>query len=138
MERLIKSVQKFCEIIELAASVLVSVGIVLSVISLLRDFEIFQHLLNDMSVFREYLEKIFFIVIGIEFVGMLCRPSSDNVLEVLIFLVARHMIVGDTSPYEDFVSVISIALLCVLRRYLHDTKDKHSVRKKAAQEEHIS
>ena len=59
MERLIKSVQKFCEIIELAAAVLVSVGIVLSVISLLRDFEIFQHLLNDMSVFREYLEKIF-------------------------------------------------------------------------------
>ncbi len=30
MERLIKSVQKFCEIIELAAAVLVSVGIVLS------------------------------------------------------------------------------------------------------------
>ena len=136
MERLIKSVQKFCEIIELTAAVLVSVGIVLSVISLLKDFEIFQHLLTDMSVFREYLEKIFIIVIGIEFVGMLCRPSSDNVLEVLIFLVARHMIVGDTSAYEDFVSVISIALLCVLRRYLHDAKERHPLQKKPVQEDH--
>lgn len=120
MEKLIKTVQKFCELIELIAAVLVSIGIILSIISLLKDFTIFQHLLEDTAAFREYLERIFIIVIGIEFVGMLCRPSSDNVLEVLIFLVARHMIVGETSPYEDFVSVISIALLCLLRRYLRN------------------
>ncbi len=130
MEKFIKSVQKFCEVVELIAAVLVSVGIVLSIVSLLKDFTIFQHLMEDMSVFREYLEKIFIIVIGIEFVGMLCRPSSDNVLEVLIFLVARHMIVGETSPYEDFVSVISIALLCLLRRYLHDHKHISSFQSK--------
>lgn len=123
MEKLIKTVQKFCELIELVAAVLVSVGIILSIISLLKDFTIFQHLLEDTSAFKEYLERIFVIVIGIEFVGMLCRPSSDNVLEVLIFLVARHMIVGETSPYEDFVSVISIALLCLMRRYLR-SKEK--------------
>lgn len=120
MEKLIKAVQKFCELIELIAAVLVSIGIILSIISLLKDFTIFQHLLEDTAAFREYLERIFIIVIGIEFVGMLCRPSSDNVLEVLIFLVAHHMIVGETSPYEDFVSVISISLLCLMRRYLRN------------------
>ncbi len=45
-------------------------------------------------------------------------------MEVLIFLVARHMIVSDTTPMEDFISVISIILLCVLRRYLHVTREK--------------
>ena len=124
MEKIIKNIQKFCEIAELIAALLVSFGIVLSIISLLTDLSIFRHLLEEVSVFKEFLERILMIVIGIEFVGMLCRPSSDNVLEVLIFLVARHMIVGETSPYEDFVSVISIALLCLLRRYLHDTKEK--------------
>lgn len=124
MEKIIKIIQKFCEIAELVAAILVSVGIVLSIISLLTDLSIFSHLLEEASVFKEYLERILMIVIGIEFVGMLCRPSSDNVLEVLIFLVARHMIVGETSPYEDFVSVISIALLCLLRRHLHNTKEK--------------
>ena len=64
------------------------------------------------------------LVIGIEFLGMLCRPSSENVIEVLIFLVARHMIVGDTTPYQDFVSVISVALLCVVRRYLRVSGEK--------------
>ncbi len=64
------------------------------------------------------------IVIGIEFLQMLCRPNSDNVMEVLIFLVARHMILGDTTPVDDFVSVISVGILCALRRYLHVTRKK--------------
>ena len=119
MEKIIKNVQKFCEIVELVAAALVVVGIVLSIIGLFKDFTIFQHMLDDTTVFKEYLERVLMIVIGIEFVGMLCRPSSD----MLIFSVARHTIVGETSPYEDFVSVISIALLCLLRRYLHDKKD---------------
>ena len=94
MEKIIKNVQKFCEIVELVAAALVVVGIVLSTIGLFKDFTIFQHMLDDTTVFKEYLERVLMIVIGIEFVGMLCRPSSDNVLEMLIFLVARHTIVG--------------------------------------------
>ena len=45
-------------------------------------------------------------------------------MEVLIFLVARHMILGDTTPVDDFVSVISVGILCALRRYLHVTRKK--------------
>ena len=80
--------------------------------------------MNHTESFRTYLDQIFVIVIGIEFLQMLCRPNSDNIMEVLIFLVARHMIVSETTPFEDFISVISIILLCVLRRYLHDTREK--------------
>ena len=46
---------------------------------------------------------------------MLCQPSADTVLEVLIFLVSRHMIIGDTSAFEDFVSIVSIALLFAIK-----------------------
>ncbi|MCM1044649.1 MAG: hypothetical protein NC417_03980 [Candidatus Gastranaerophilales bacterium] len=118
MEKFRKGMQMICEILELLAAVLVLIAIVLSIFSIFKDFAIFQSLANDVSAFRGYLDNIFTIVIGIEFLSMLCRPNSDNVIEVLIFLVARHMVVGDTTPYEDFVSVISVALLCLLRRHL--------------------
>ena len=49
---------------------------------------------------------------------MLCQPSADTVLEVLIFLVSRHMIIGDTSAFEDFVSIVSIALLFAIKKYI--------------------
>lgn len=126
MEKFKKHMQHICEILELAAAVLVLIAILLSLFSIVKDIAVFQQLLNDTAAFKIYLENIFTIVIGIEFLAMLCRPNSDNVIEVLIFLVARHMIVGDTTPYEDFVSVISVALLCVLRRYLKYTRKKES------------
>lgn len=123
-EKLRKLIQKICALLDLAAAFLVLVAIVLSIIGLVSDVSVFQKLLTDPSEFKHYLEQIFMLVIGIEFLGMLCRPSSENVIEVLIFLVARHMIVGDTTPYQDFVSVISVALLCVVRRYLRVTGEK--------------
>ena len=116
-----KNIQRLCESLEMAVAVIVLVGIVMSIFSLLSDFEIFRLMLEDTAKFKPFLEDIFVIVIGIEFLQMLCRPNSDNIMEILIFLVARHMIVGDTTSFEDFISVISVGLLCVLRRYLHVT-----------------
>lgn len=122
-EKFKRLVQRICGLLELVAAALVLVGILLAIISLLRNGALFRELLSDTGALKHYLEQIFTIVIGIEFLQMLCRPNSDNVIEILIFLVARHMIVGDTAPAQDFVSVISIALLCILRRWLRITKN---------------
>ena len=113
-------------------AVLTLIGILFSVFSLVRDAGIFKQLLTDTSVFKDYLEQIFLLVIGIEFLVMLCRPNSENVIEILIFLVARHMIVGDTTPYEDFVSVVSVVILCIVRRYLRISGEERD-KKKAAE-----
>lgn len=119
-----KIMVKVCDLLELTAALLVLMGILLSVYSFLKNFDTFWNLLTDMSLFKDYLAQIFVLVIGIEFLQMLCRPNADNIIEVLIFLVARHMIVYDTTSIDDFLSVISITLLCVLRRYLHTHGDK--------------
>lgn len=126
MVKLEKYIQKICEILELTVAVFVLIGILLSVFSFLKDFQIFRAIMNNTSAFKRYLDNIFVIVIGIEFLKMLCGPTSDNVMEILIFLVARHMIVDTTTTYENFVSVISVALLCIVRRYLHVVEKKDS------------
>ena len=130
MEKIKKGIHRICEVLELLAAGLVLIGILFSAFSLLRQGQTFQQLLQDTSGFIHYLEQVLMLVIGIEFLQMLCRPNADNVMEILIFLVARHMIIGDTSPYEDFVSVISIGLLCVVRRFLHNAKEKEKERER--------
>lgn len=123
MSKIKKWVHNICQVLEMIAAGLVSIGILLALISVATNLSVFRDLLKDPTVFKEYLDTIFTLVIGIEFLEMLCRPNSENVLEVLIFLVARHMIAGSTTPMEDFISVISVSLLCVLRRYLRTHKD---------------
>ena len=124
-----KHIQRWCGVLEMIMSVLMLIGILFSIFSLVRDMDIFRNLLTDSGAFKQYLDQIFMLVIGIEFLVMLCRPNSENVIEVLIFLVARHMIVGDTTPYQDFVSVISVALLCVVRRYLRNAREDRQEKK---------
>ena len=119
MKKLEELIQKICKILELIVAILVLIGIILALLSFFKNYEIFNELLDGTDAFKQYLDRIFIIVIGIEFLQMLWRPSSDNVIEVIIFLVARHMIVSNTTPYQDFASVISISILCLVRRYLH-------------------
>ena len=71
-----------------------------------------SHALND------FLEEVFAVVIGIEFLKMLCKPNSANVLETIIFLVARHMIIASATPLENLFSVVAIVLLILAKRYL--------------------
>lgn len=135
MKKVVKVLQQICRILELVVAVFVLIGIIMSIVSLLKDdIKLFEELLDDMTTFRHYLEKIFVLVIGIEFLEMLCHPNSDNVIQVLIFLVARHMIVGETTPYEDFVSVLSIAVLFVLRKYMHGGGKKPGIQTAACPE----
>lgn len=108
-KRLKVTVHIICEVLEMIAAALMLVGILFSTCSLIRNVDLFRELLLDTSSFRGYMDQIFMLVIGIEFLVMLCKPNSENVIEVLIFLVARHMIVGETTPYQDFVSVVSVA-----------------------------
>ena len=49
---------------------------------------------------------------------MLCKPNAANVIEVLVFLISRHMIIQETTAIEDLLSVISISLLFTFQRFL--------------------
>lgn len=97
-------------------------GIVVAVITLWP--ELLHYWNNRMSegAFLKYLDAVFNVVIGIEFMKMLCRPNSANIIEVLIFLIARHMIVQTTTPQQDLLSVLSIGILFFFRRFMMMTK----------------
>ncbi len=71
---------------------------------------------------------------GVEFIKMLCKPSAENVIEVLVFLVARHMILGTNSAVDILLSVLAVALLygtrLLLRHFKRHSTPEISLRKK--------
>ncbi len=124
-EKLKKWASNIGHTLEMVAAIFVLIGVLIAMIALIPQVgELWMHRQETNSLMH-FLEKTFAIVIGVEFMKMLCRPSADNVLETIIFLVARHMIViNTTTPLEDLISTISIVLLCFMRRFLKNSKDK--------------
>ena len=112
-----------CDTLELVVAVIVVIGVVIAIISLFPEISHLWEKNGEAQEFIHFLEQVFTVVIGIEFLKMLCRPNSDNVFETIIFLVARHMIINTTTPLEDLLSTVSIVLLCLVRRYLKETRN---------------
>lgn len=112
--------------LELVAAILVILLIVCQVIGLAAEMLSDLKGLTNSANFTHFLELALNIVIGIEFLKMLCRHNMDAVIEVLLFTLARHLIVSMHSMVEGLVCIIAIAILFVVRKFLFVPQlDKH-------------
>lgn len=124
-----KKIQKItniiCDSLELIISAIVILALIISAISYLPVIKDLFNKTGNSEEFLIFLEQIFNYVVGIEFIKLLCKPNTKNTFEVLIFLVAKHMIIGHKTALDMFLSVISISILCVIQRLLN-TKFKQN------------
>ena len=103
-------------ILEVVLSGIVLAALLMSIVPLV---ELMPGLLTDADSLeiRTFLERALDIVIGIEFIKMLAKHSPGSSLEVLLYAIARHMVVGHESAVENLLSVGAIALIFVVRKF---------------------
>ena len=101
MKQVLKIFQKACDILELFLALLVAVALGISIIRFIPHLAELWHASGNAEIFLEFFE-------------------------VLIFLVARHMILGKNSALDMFFSIIGIATLCVVRHFLQQHKLKNA------------
>ena len=104
-------------LLEVLLSGLVLIGLLLSVVPLIRWMPGLLFDGNEAEI-RTFLERSLDIVIGIEFIKMLAKHSPGSSLEVLLYAIARHLVVGHDSAVENLLSVGAIALIFTPRRIL--------------------
>lgn len=66
----------------------------------------------------DFMKKSFDLVIGIELLKMFCRHDLDSIVEVLLFSVARQMVIDHLAIKEAFIGCVSVAILFAVRRFL--------------------
>ena len=103
-------------ILEVVLSGIVLAALLMSIVPLV---ELMPGLLTDADSLeiRTFLERALDIVIGIEFIKMLAKHSPGSSLEVLLYAIARHMVVGHESALENLLSVGAIALIFIVRKF---------------------
>lgn len=105
-------------ILEVIMAIIVFISIICAIVALWEPFLHYLEHKSEPGAFLEFLGLIFSIVIGIEFFKLLCEPSRDTLLEVLMFVIARHMIIEETSAMENLLSILTIGILFFIDRYL--------------------
>jgi len=125
-EKLRKALDKLCDFIEFVLAIIV-------VLWLIYRLLVYAIALFDITTpmpqsdqFKIFLHDVFNFVVGIEFTKMLLKPSVDNVIEVLVFLVTRHIILEEAGPWGILVSVFCILLLYSFHFFVHYLRRRSS------------
>ena len=119
MKRFLREkVLKAADMLETIIGILLTIIIGILVIYLIGDIKSVVGINSGIESFNDYLALAFNLVIGIEFIKMLCKHTPETVIEVLLFAIARKLIVEHTSTIENFIGIISIGILFATRKYL--------------------
>ena len=79
--------------------------------------EWFKRIFRDQIAEAAGILEVVLSGIVLEFIKMLAKHSPGSVLEVLLYAIARHMIVGHEDAVQNLVSVGAIALIFIIRKY---------------------
>lgn len=105
-------------IIELFISLIVGIAVLLLAVRLIIEtFHMSVHL-GGVDSLVTILDDAIILAIGAELIKMLCKHTPETIIEVLAFALARQLIVGHTAPLENFITVLAIAVLFSIRRFL--------------------
>ena len=103
---------------EIMLSIVILIVIALAGIRLIYAITETSIMNMDIEFFTEFLANALSLVVGVEFVKMLCRHSAQTVVEVLMFATARQMVVEHMAPTQTLIGVIAIAILFAIRKFL--------------------
>ncbi len=103
---------------ELFISVVVGIAVlILSVRMIVETLNISVYLGGATSLVK-ILDDAITLAIGAELIKMLCKHTPETVIEVIAFALARQLIVGHAAPWENLITVLAIAVLFAIRRFL--------------------
>lgn len=123
-EKIRNIIDRISETLEIVINIVLIIAVIIAIISLWKPLMDFIANRNSVEAFLHFLEYVMNILIGIEFFKMLCKPDMDTVLDVVIFVIVRHMIVIDTSALENLLTIVGIAIVFAIKKFLKPEKDK--------------
>lgn len=125
LNEIIYTISRYTEIFLSAVMLLV---IIILIIPMLYNFVRIPLLDITSEQFTQFLGNALTLLIGVEFVKMLAKHTAENLLEVLMFAIARQMVVEHLNMVETLIGVVAIALIFAIRKYLllknTDNKEK--------------
>ena len=109
--------RKVSSFLEIFISVVLTVSIILVAVKLAMSLKNIPNF--DMYPNYSYLlENCLSLIIGVEMIRMLYQQTPSTVFEVLLFAIARQIIVEHSNPVATLIGVISIAILFATRKFL--------------------
>ena len=85
-------------------------------ISMLIPIEFLEQF-GNIDFFLARLSDASYLIIGVEFIKMIASHRLNTILDIMALALSREMIIHETTPFENLLCVISIAIIFVVRKH---------------------
>ena len=111
------ALHKLTVLLEFIISFVLAAGIIILLVQLILSMPNVPDL-NIYPNYEDLVETCFNLIIGVELIRMLYQHKPSTVFEVLLFAIARQVIMAHNNPVSSLIGVVSIALLFATRKFL--------------------
>lgn len=109
--------------LEIYLSGIILIGVIFSSLGVLNNLLKLFKASFDAKSFQEFLGYALALIVAIEFIKMLSRHTPGSTIEVLIFALARKLVINEhLSALELLLGVIAIGLLLWIRNFMDKNK----------------
>ena len=70
--------------------------------------------------FDRILSSVLTLVIGVEFIKMLCKHTPETVIDVLLFAIARYIVIYHDNTLDLLIGAVAIAGLFAAKKFFLD------------------
>lgn len=106
-------------ILEAILAFLLAIGVVIGSTDILRYFKIIYYTppMETFPVMQTFLGHILTLVIGLELAVMLVRHTPSSVIEVLLYAIARKIIIESKNMFDIVLGIVAIGGLFFINKY---------------------
>lgn len=121
--------------IEVIIAIILMIGIIIGLIDLVKYlFEILKASPSESyGLFQSFLGHALLLIVGAELISMILYHSNRALLELLLFVIARKMLIYANTMADLVLGSIAIAIVFATLRYL--IKSDREFSKEAGKEE---
>lgn len=123
-----EKIEKVTYIIEIVITVLLAIGIIIGLIDLVRYFGsiLVSQPAESYELFQGFLAYALILIVGVELILMILYHSTKAILELVLFVIARKMLIYAETMTDLVWGTLAIAIVFATLKFLVQ-KDKEDI-----------
>lgn len=117
--KVMKRLRRFILYLEMIIGIIIAITVVLGIPDLLKYIFIIVTAPKEISyqAFGEFLKHVLMLVVGLEMLMMIITHSHESILTLVLFVIARKMLVYADSMFDIFIGTVSIGIIFFVLKF---------------------
>ena len=120
-DKIHEKIEKFIKFIEILICIIILFTVLMGIPSLVK-YSLNMIKSNDLKftyeVFNEFLKHALLLIVGIELLEMIITKSHESILTLILFVIARKMLVYSAGLVDILIGSISISMLFLIIKFV--------------------